>query len=425
MKIVIQSINFHPDLIGIGKYTSEMASWLSSKGHAVRVITAPPYYPQWKVSSGYKKYFWSKETWHGIKVWRCPTWVPVKPNGVTRILHLASFALSSFPIMIAQIFWRPNIIFTIEPPLFAAPAALITTRIGRSKAVLHIQDFEVDAAFDLGLLKSVWLKKIIIDIEKFLLKRFDLVCTISRPMVNRVHSKGVLTKNIYLFPNWADIQALRELPLNPDPLNSELEFSYREFLKIPSDAIIAMYSGNMGSKQGLEILGQVAIRFQQVNKSKFPVHFVFCGDGIARENLVKQCEGLTFVHFLELQPMEMLPQFLAAADIHLLPQRSDVADLVMPSKLIGMMASSRPVLACAKVGTELANIVQHCGLVVPPEDPDAFYEALIILITDKDFRQKLGAAGYSFVIKNLNKSDILCSLEAKLKKLFPLEFQFT
>ncbi|BEI32960.1 hypothetical protein PHIN5_03280 [Polynucleobacter sp. HIN5] len=284
---------------------------------------------------------------------------------------------------------------------------------------MHIQDFEVDAAFDLGLLKNIWLKKIILGIEKFLLKRFDLVCTISRSMVNRVHSKGVFAENVYLFPNWADIQAVRRLPLNLNAANGQEKFSYRELLKIPSDSVIAMYSGNMGAKQGLEILGQVAIRFQRNNKSSPPIHFVFCGDGIAKDNLVKQCEDLNFVHFLELQPTERLSQFLATADIHLLPQLSGAADLVLPSKLIGMMASSRPVLACAQMGTELANIVLHCGLIVPPEDPDAFYEALLILSADKDFRQKLGAAGYSYVSKNLNKNDILLSFESRLKKILP------
>jgi colanic acid biosynthesis glycosyl transferase WcaI len=129
MKIVIQSINFHPELTGIGKYTGEMAGWLTSKGHLVRVITSAPYYPKWKISPGYKKYSWSKETWCDVEVWRCPIWVPIKPNGMTRIIHLASFALSSFPIMLWQIFWRPNIILTIEPPLFTAPAALVAARI--------------------------------------------------------------------------------------------------------------------------------------------------------------------------------------------------------------------------------------------------------------------------------------------------------
>ena len=417
MKIVIQSINFHPELTGIGKYTGEMASWLISKGHLVRVITTPPYYPKWKISRGYKKYFWSKEIWSGVKVWRCPIWVPIKPNGITRLLHLASFALSSFPIMLWQILWRPNIILTIEPPLFAAPAALVTAHISGAKAILHIQDFEVDAAFDLGLLKGARLKKIILGIEKFLLRRFDLVCTISGRMVDRALSKDLIAEKIFLFPNWADSQLEFKYSELHDISDSEPVLSYREYLKLPPDGLIALYSGNMGAKQGLEILGQVAIKFKRADESLPLVHFVFCGDGIGRERLIDQCKGLNFVHFLNLQPAENLARFLAMADIHLLPQRADAADLVMPSKLTGMMASGRPVLVSAHTGTELANVVQCCGLVVPPENPQALYEALLVLISDKDLRDRLGMAGFKYAVNNLDRDRILLRFESKLKEI--------
>lgn len=415
MKIVIQSINFHPELTGIGKYTGEMASWLTSRGHIVRVITAPPYYPQWKISPGYKKYFWSREVWCGVKIWRCPIWVPIKPNGIARLLHLASFALSSFPIMLCQILWHPDIILTIEPPLFTAPVALLAARISGAKAILHIQDFEVDAAFDLGLLKSDWLKKIILVIEKFLLRHFDLVCTISGRMVDRALSKGLIAGNIYLFPNWADAQTESKSSQQRGISKSVPEFSYREYLKLPQDGVIALYSGNMGAKQGLEILGEVAKKFQ--GQSLPLVHFVFCGDGVGRDKLIKQCKGLNFVHFLDLQPVENLGRFLAMADIHLLPQRADASDLVMPSKLTGMMASSRPVVVSANSGTELATVVQYCGLVVPPEDPQSFYDALLILISDKDLRDRLGMAGFKYAINNLDRDRILLSFESKLKEI--------
>jgi len=417
MKIVIQSINFYPELTGIGKYNGEMASWLTSKGHLVRVITAPPYYPKWKISPGYKKYFWSKEIWCGVKVWRCPIWVPIKPNGITRLLHLASFALSSFPIMLWQIFWRPNIILTIEPPLFTAPVALVSARISRAKAILHIQDFEVDAAFDLGLLKGAWLKKIILDIEKFLLRRFDLVSTISGRMVDRAFSKGLIAENIFLFPNWADAQSEFKSSEHYDISKAEPEFAYRKYLNLPLDGVIALYSGNMGTKQGLEILSQVARKFQKCDDSLPKVHFVFCGDGVGRENLIMQCKDLNFVHFLDFQPSERLASFLAIADIHLLPQRADAADLVMPSKLTGMMASGRPVLVSTHSGTELSNVVQSCGMVVPPEDAQSFYEALIVLASDTDLRQRLGQEGFKYAINNLDRDKILLNFESKLKFL--------
>ena len=417
MKILIQSLNFYPELTGIGKYSGEMAAFLALKGHRVRVITAPPYYPAWKISPGYKKYFWSKGSWRNVLVLRCPIWVPKRPTGITRILHLASFALSSFPVILFQAFWRPNLILTIEPPLFTAPAVLITARLSGAKSVLHIQDYEVDAAFDLGLLKGKVLKKLVINIERFLLKQFDLISTISTRMVDRALSKGLVTEKVYLFPNWADAPVIPQNQPRSSESLIDTKGTYRKKLGIPEDVIVVLYSGNMGAKQGLEILSEVAGKFQQRDVSLPSIHFIFCGEGVAREALEQQCGHLKFVQFLDLQPAESLSEFLAMADIHLLPQRADAADLVMPSKLTGMLASGRPVLACANAGTEVANVVQDYGLVVPPEDPQAFYEALSKLIADSQLREVLGLAGAEYAQKHLSQDGILSNFESKLIQL--------
>ena len=82
-------------LYGIGKYTGEMAAWLAAAGHEVRVVTAPPYYPDWKVWPDYHASRYTHKVWKGVNVWRAPLWVPAKPSGLTRLLHLANFAVSS------------------------------------------------------------------------------------------------------------------------------------------------------------------------------------------------------------------------------------------------------------------------------------------------------------------------------------------
>ena len=107
-KILIIGINFSPELTGIGKYTGELATSLFENNHEVHVVTAPPYYPYWQVQVGYKSWQYRQEIWQGIKTYRCPLWVPRRPSGWKRLLHLFSFALSSFPVMLSQIFWRPE-----------------------------------------------------------------------------------------------------------------------------------------------------------------------------------------------------------------------------------------------------------------------------------------------------------------------------
>jgi len=141
---------------------------------------------------------------------------------------------------------------------------------------------------------------------------------------------------------------------------------------------------------------------------------VFCGNGAGRDDLVALCENLPNVHFLDLQPVERLSELLAMADIHLLPQRADAADLVMPSKLTGMLASGRPVIATAYPGTELASVVEECGLVVPPGDAAGLVGALRLLVSDAALRVRLGKAGCEYALSNLDKQRVLGEFEVKL-----------
>ena len=159
MKILIYGLNYHPELTGIGKYTGEMAEWLAKNGHKVRVVTAPPYYPKWKTGKNFSSFRYRIETLNGVKVFRCPLYIPRKPNGLTRILHLLSFSLSSLLIIIYQYTWRPHVVINVIPSIFSAFAALLGAALCNAKTWLHIQDFELDAAFNLGILKARGLKK--------------------------------------------------------------------------------------------------------------------------------------------------------------------------------------------------------------------------------------------------------------------------
>ena len=404
MKILIYCINFAPELTGIGKYTGEMSAWLAARGHEVRVVTAPPYYPDWKVGAGYSGALWRREKWSGAQVWRCPLWIPACPGGIKRVLHLASFALSSLPVMLRQVVWQPDAVWVVEPPLFCAPTAWLVARLSGARAWLHISDYEVDAAFDLGLLKGKLLKRIVLGVEHWLMRRFDVVSTVSQRMLERALIKGVDAQRLVAFPNWVDVGSFTAS-------NGQ---AYRAELGIPPDSVVALYSGNMGRKQGLDIMAQVARSCAQERQGGDRLWFVFCGNGVGRAELLAQCQGIPNVRFLDLQPAARLPDLLAMADIHLLPQRADAADLVMPSKLTGMLASARPVVGTAHAGTELANVVQLCGIVVPPEEPAAMTRAVLALAANKIWRDQLGQAGLQYALNQIDRESVLRRFEAML-----------
>lgn len=404
MRILLVGINYAPELTGIGKYSSEMAEWLVAAGHEVRVVTAPPYYPEWRVAEGYAAWRYRTETVRGVSIWRCPIWVPARPSGLKRLLHLASFALSSLPVLLRQVFWRAEAVIVIEPPLFCAPAAWLCARLSGAGAWLHVQDFEVDAAFELGILRSRGLRNIVSGLEGWLMRRFDRVSTISPNMVRRLTQKGVVPEKTVLFTNWVDVDSIFPLEV-PSPMRMQLG--------IAPDVAVALYSGNMGEKQGLEIVLESAAALASEKR----IQFILCGDGAARLRLQAQYKYLTNVKWIPLQPRERLNYLLNMADIHLLPQKSGAEDFVMPSKLTGMLASGRPVIATANQNTQIAEVIIDCGIVVEPENVLLLSESILNLSRDKPGREKLGARARDFAIKNWSKDGILNKFDRQLKEL--------
>lgn len=396
-------MNYAPELVGVGKYSGEMASWLANNGHEVRVVAAPPFYPEWKIANGFSGSSYSREKRDGLEVFRCPIWVPAKPSGIKRSLHLLSFALSSLPVLLQQFAWRPDIVWVVEPTFLAFPGALLLAQISGARSWAHVQDLEIDAAFDLGILPS-GPSTLFFALERFLMRRFDRVSTISENMLARIRQKGVTDTHSVLFPNWIDTEAIYPLP-DASPMRAELG--------IDDHSIVALYSGSMAAKQGFEVLID-AIK-QLCHNPK--LHFVLCGDGPSRQNLVEAVSSFPNVHLLPLQPLDRLNELLNVADVHLLPQHADAADLVMPAKLLGMFASGRPVVATTPEKSQLAKAVQGRGFVVPPSDARAFAEAIQRLIDNPVLMRDLGREARRYAVTNMNAGAILPKFASDLVSL--------
>lgn len=402
MRILIIGLNFYPELTGIGKYTGEMAEFLAQNGCSVRVITAPPYYPQWKISKPYVSWRYQPESWSGVRIIRCPLWIPKKLSGLKRLIHLFSFAISSFFPAMNQTFWKPDIVMAIAPSILSAIPAILLSKLVSSKSWLHIQDFELDAAFGLGLLKgSDLVYKLAAQIECILIRQFDRVSTISNRMVERLLEKGLSKEKSVLFPNWIDTNLIH--PLENSRFRKEWGFEEHK--------TIVLYSGNMGEKQGLDIVLKAA----QLTDSKDNINFVLCGEGAVKYSLEQMAKGIENVWFYPLQPLGRLNDLLNLADIHILPQRVDAADLVMPSKLSGMLASGKVVVTTAHPESELGTIVAQVGVLSPPGDYEVLAFKMSELAQNPEQRKRLGKKGRAWLVDHWSRDIVLPAFLAHLK----------
>ena len=322
------------------------------------------------------------------------------------MLHLLSFAATSAPALLRHWLWRPDVVWMPAPAFACAPATLAFARSCGAKAWIHVQDFEVDIAFETGLLKGEGPKRWVKGLERFILKRFDRVSTISSAMMARAKGdKGIAEERLFSLPNWVDVNVITPFT-GASP--------YREELGIPDDAVVALYSGSMGPKHGVELLAEAAQRLREDGER---LYFVFCGEGAGKSKLEAMCSEMPNVRLLPLQPMERLSDLLGMADIHLLPQRPSAGDLVMPSKLTGMLSSGRPVVATALPNTELDHVVRTCGIVVPPGDAEALAGAVQRLLNDPEWRAQLGRMARRYAEKHLAADAVLDRFEKELRVL--------
>ena len=249
MRILIVGINFAPELTGVGKYTGEMAAWLARLGHSVTMVAAPPYYPSWQVGPGYRRWGWRRERWKGCTVIRCPLYVPRRVSGIGRLIHVASFSLSSIAAAIAAALRaKPDLVVAIAPTLMSSPVTLAIARLSGAKTWLHVQDFEVEVAAQLDLFPYIGLRRVAVAFAERLseavaqevkrqVEQLGLVSSDDvTKMVDRLVVKGAAKDRCVLFPNWVDIDAIR--PIDHDnPLRRELQ--------LPEGRTIALYAGSM------------------------------------------------------------------------------------------------------------------------------------------------------------------------------------
>lgn len=380
MRILILGINHAPEPVGIGPYTAGAVAALAAAGHEVQLVTAKPYYPGWALAPGCSRTLYRRETRGRTKIWRCPLYVPGQPSGTRRVAHHLSFALAALPPMLAAAArFRPHLVLTVAPSLLSVPVAKLAARIAGAPLWIHVQDFEVEAAFATGLLEGAGpLARLARTFEAMALRSAHIVSSISPQMCRRLEQKGVPAERVVEFRNWAELDTITPLGV-PSGYRSEWGLGNRH---------VALYSGNIANKQGIEILVEAAHRLAH----REDIVFVICGEGPNRAWLEARAAALTNIQFHPLQPAERLGALLGLASVHLLPQSAGAADLVLPSKLANMLASGRPVVATAAAGSGLARQVEGCGLVTPPGDPAAMAEAIATLIDDGPRSEAMGVA---------------------------------
>ncbi|RMB57958.1 colanic acid biosynthesis glycosyltransferase WcaI [Dokdonia sinensis] len=401
--ITLIGLNFFPESTAIGLYSTQMAQYLENEGMHIDVITAFPYYPEWKIAEAYKdKKRYLQEDLGSIKLYRYKQYVPAHPTFFKRVIHILSFTWGSFWNL-----WKIkkcDIVISVVPFTSSTFLGYIQKKRFNARSWIHIQDFEFDAAFQSGLTnqgeqEGGLVYRLLMHIEKKLFSKADIVSTISQTMLKKLEKK---TKSrTYFLPNWIDGKGVNPAFAKAHPHLNSSKFKI-------------LYSGNIGDKQDWAFFKLFA---ERLDCKKYEV--IIVGAGSMLHEVSRDIRDLQGVTLFPPVPYEELNDLLCSANVHILFQKAEVLDTVMPSKILGMMASATPSIITGHPDSEVATTMEISGGGFYSSDTGVgtVLKQLEILRRDSEKSKTMGIKAREFVLKNFSKDEILSQFVTALKQL--------
>jgi colanic acid biosynthesis glycosyl transferase WcaI len=384
VKLVVITPHFAPDVAPTGAVITRVVEELAERGHTIQVYTALPWYRNHKIEEGWDGKMIRRETVPWGEIVRLHPFPTADKRNVAR--RAAAFAgFSVLAGVVGASGRRVDGVLAVSPPLSLGLVGEAISSARRGKFVFNIQDVFPDVAIELGVLNNDRMIKAARKMELHLYKKADAVTVLSDDLKQNVAGKLGEADKVHVIPNFVDTQAITPGP-KENPYSTEYGLSGKT---------VVMYAGNVGLSQSLDMVIETAAGMTE----REDLVFVINGQGASRADLERKARALPNVRFIDAQPYERLPDVLRAADIHLVPLKKGLASSSVPSKTYSILAAGRPLVASVDRGSEVEMLVERAGagLSVPPEDPGAFAAAIARLIDAPEERERMGAAGRSFV----------------------------
>lgn len=407
MKILVLCPHFDPDTAPTGTVMTRIVRELADLGNELHVVTSLPWYREHRI----------EDDWRGRLVRTDPTdWGTIvrvhpfpgddKSNLLRRALGFAGFsALSGLAALRAGgWFSRCDVVFAMSPPLTLGLTGWLAGRFRRAPLVFNIQDVFPDAAVRTGAISNARIIAVAEWLERVSYHRSRAVTVLSDDLRDNVAAKVKPghRERVHVIPNFVDTDRL---------VPGDRMTPYRREHGIGDEPVV-LYAGNVGFSQSLHLMLAAAEAMPETT-------FVINGDGAARSELEAAATHLANVRFVGYQPIERLPEVLASGDVHVVPLRTGLGDVSVPSKTYSSLAVARPVVASIDATTEIPRLLDAAGagIAVAPDDAEAFVAALRSLVDDPDRRKELGDSGRRWVVAEASPRSVGAAYDALLRRV--------
>lgn len=406
--VIVLCPHFRPDTAPTGVVMTRIVEELAARGRTIHVVTSLPWYRNHRIEPG----------WTGRWVRTEPTsWGSItrvhpfpgadKANLLRRAIGFAGYSVLAGVqcLRVGGWFRRADAVIAMSPPLTLGLTGWLASRLRRASMIFNIQDVFPDAAVQTGAIGNRWVIGAASWLERVSYERADAVTVLSDDLRDNVTAKlraGADTGKIRVIPNFVDTD---------DIVPSDRSTTYRDELGL-GDGPVVLYAGNVGFSQSLDLVLAAAAELPEVT-------FLVNGDGAARRDLEGAARHLPNVRFAGYLEPARLPELLATGDVHVVPLRTGLGRVSVPSKTYSIMAAGRPVVAAIDPGTAVPRILAESGggLAVAPDDPAAFTEAVRSLVLDPERQRRMGSDGRRWVVREASPHAVGAAYDALVSEL--------
>jgi glycosyltransferase involved in cell wall biosynthesis len=331
-------------------------------------------------------------THNGVEIVRVPSTSFERSKLLARASNYASYLTSALLRGVRGT--RPDVVLCMTDPPIVADVALLVARRFRTPLVVISQDVFPEIAVQLKRLESPVLVSLLRGLVGLYLRRADRIVAIGDTMRRRLEEKGARPERLKVIPNWVDTGRLAPIErANAWARNNGLDSKF-----------VVMHSGNVGHAQDLDSLVRAATFLRDLDD----LRIMIIGTGARHAELTALAERLEVdqVKFFYYQPRQVLTQSLSSADIHVVGLAPGLAGYVVPSRLYGILAVGRPVIAAADPDSETVQVVERigCGIIVPPGRPELLARAIRDTHDGKYDLKAMGERGRMWVEREADRS---------------------
>jgi colanic acid biosynthesis glycosyl transferase WcaI len=295
-----------------------------------------------------------------------------------RVLNYLSYVALTIP---RALFVACDVILAMTDPPFQGIVGAIVALLKRKPYVYNIRDMYPDMAVGgsivgPGMLARIWEK-----LHRWALRRATRVIVLGEDMRARIIAKGVDPTRISIVRDGAEVQ-----PANAPPpvVDTEVVRAIRG-----SFSFVLVHAGNLGFYGAWNTLITAAR-----NLASEGVSLVFVGDGAQRSQVEAAAGASGNIRFLDFFPASKIPSVLAAADAHVITVKHGLEGVVVPSKMYGILAAGKPIVAVAPKETDAVSLGVQRGFAVAadPDRPAEVADAVRALTSDPNKLKAMGEA---------------------------------